>query len=158
VSVPLTGPCPHKYQSENYMIDDGPWVKQGAVPASALSGMVDDVPHLWINGHHSQHGLNDRIPLEMAEEDVTSSLLLVKPENLCITIDVGPDSLKKIRSRFIFNGVQYRLSVTDPEIETTYYNKDFGEYPVTGEHVYLCVSISEPYEGYCYKLVAGVIY
>ena len=120
--------------------------------------MVDDVPHLWINGHHSQHGLHDRIPLKMAEEEVTSSLLLLKPENLCITVDEGPNSLKKIRSKFIFNGVKYWLSVTDPEIETTYYNKDFGEYPIAEENVYICVSIGEPYEGYCYKLVAGVIY
>ncbi|MBW1699596.1 MAG: DNA helicase RecQ [Deltaproteobacteria bacterium] len=158
ISVPLTRPSPHTYQSENHMIDDRQWVKHGAVPIQALSGMVDDVPHLWINGHHSHRGLNDRIPLELAEQEVTSSLLLVRPENLCITVDEGADSLKKIRSRFIFNGVKYWLSVTDPEIETTYYNKEFGEYPIAEENVYICVSIGEPYEGYCYKLAAGIIY
>jgi len=157
LSVRLTRPCPHAYQSENYLIDDRQWVKHGALSISALSGMVDDVPQLWINGHHSQHGLNDRIPLEMAEEDISSSLLLVRPETLVITVDAGPDSLKKIRSKFTFNGVQYGLTVTDPEIETTYFNKDFGEYPVSEENVYICVSIGEPFEGYCYKLVAGII-
>ena len=57
----------------------------------------------------------------------------------------------------MLNKVEYWLSVTDPEVEATYYNNDFGEYPITGENVFICVSIGEPYEGYCYKLVAGVI-
>jgi hypothetical protein len=157
ISVPLTRHSPHSYQSENYMIDDRQWVKKGKLSISDLPGLCDDVQSLWINGHHSHNGLNDRIPLNIAEETVLSSLVLVKPRNLRITVDEGPNLLKKIRAKFNLNGVKYWLSVTDPLIEKKYFNKDIGEYPITEENAYLTVSIGEPYEGYCYKLVAAII-
>ncbi|MCG2777198.1 MAG: DNA helicase RecQ [Desulfobacterales bacterium] len=157
ISFPLTRHSPHSYQSENYIIDDRQWVKKGKLSISDLPGLCDDVQSLWINGHHSHNGLNDRIPLNIAEETVLSSLVLVKPRNLRITVDEGPNLLKKIRAKFNLNGVKYWLSVTDPLIEKKYFNKDIGEYTITEENVYLTVSIGEPYEGYCYKLVAAII-
>ena len=48
--------------------------------------------------------------------------------------------------------------MTDPILEEGYFDKYIGDYPIAEKDVYLCVSIGEPYEGYCYKLVAGVIY
>jgi hypothetical protein len=123
-----------------------------------LQGQCDDVNSLWTNGHHSHKGLNDRIPLNKAEETVSSSLVLIKPGNLRITVDEGPNLLKKIRATFKLNGIAYRLSVTDPQIEKMYFTKAIGDYPITEENVYLTVSIGEPYEGYCYKLVAAIIF
>jgi hypothetical protein len=32
-----------------------------------------------------------------------------------------------------------------------------GEYPLAGGGLYFTISIGEPYEGFCYKLVAGII-
>jgi hypothetical protein len=49
------------------------------------------------------------------------------------------------------------LSITDPLVEEAYLNKDFGTYPIKSRDAYLCVSIGGPCEGYCYKLVAGMI-
>ena len=65
--------------------------------------------------------------------------------------------LKRVRSRFTFAGSEYGLSVTDPVIENRYFNKDVGQYPINKTNLYLTISIGEPYEGYCYKLVAAVI-
>jgi ATP-dependent DNA helicase RecQ len=157
LSVPLAGPDPHSYQSENYLMDRGSWEKEGVLPVSDLPKLCDGVEHLWVNGHHSHTGLNDRIPLKTVEESVTSSLLLVKPDHLAVTVDEGARHLKKIRAKFIYNGVTYWLSVTDPLIEGRYMNEAFGQYPLTRTDAYICVSIGEPYEGYCYKLVAGII-
>lgn len=42
-------------------------------------------------------------------------------------------------------------------IEARYMRMDMGEYPMEGAKVYLTVSIGEAFEGFCYKLVAGVI-
>lgn len=45
--------------------------------------------------------------------------------------------------------------VTDPRIERAYLAKADGDYPF-GE-CYLTVSLGEPFNEYCYKLVAAVI-
>jgi len=157
LSVPLSTHCPKLYQSENHIVSHSPWIKDGKLPISKLSMLCDNVLHLWINGYHSHSGLNDRMPLDLTAEKVSSSLVLVQPDDLCITVDKGPDLLKKIRAKFVFNHVEYLLSVTDTLVEEEFLEKDIGEYPVRGKDIYLCVSISEPYEGYCYKLVAGII-
>ena len=36
-------------------------------------------------------------------------------------------------------------------------NETVGQYPLPDGGLYFTVSIGEPYEGYCYKLVAGII-
>lgn len=158
ISMPLTSHSPHSYQTENFVIGDPQWVKDGELSISDLPRLCDDVQYLWINGFHSHSGLNDRIPLKTTEESVSSSLLLIKPDNSCITVDEGPQLLKKVRIRFIYKDIKYWLSITDPLVEERYFDKDIGEYPITEKEAYLCVSIGEPYEGYCYKLVAGVIF
>ena len=157
ISVPLTRCSPHSYQSENHIIGEGQWFKHGELPPLGLADLCDHVQYLWINGYHSHSRLNDRIPLNIAEETVSSSLLLVKPDNLGIVVDEGQHLLKKIRSKFRVNGVRYLLPVTDTLIEENYFTKDLGEYTIKEKHVYLVVSLGEPYEGYCYKLVAGII-
>ena len=36
-------------------------------------------------------------------------------------------------------------------------NEEIGEYPIMTGDLCFTISISEPYEGFCYKLVAGMI-
>jgi hypothetical protein len=52
----------------------------------------------------------------------------------------------------VLNEVNYRLSVTDPTVESEYADgaHDIGR-------AILCISLGEPYEGYAYKLIAGMI-
>jgi hypothetical protein len=57
----------------------------------------------------------------------------------------------------LFNHISYRLPVTDPAVEACYLKKPLGNYPLTEPEIYLTISTSEPYEGFCYKLVAGLI-
>ena len=56
-----------------------------------------------------------------------------------------------------FGDYRYRLTVTDPKIEREYLKKINGTYLLQSKNVYMCVSIGEPYEGYCYKLVAAIL-
>lgn len=122
--------------------------------------MVPDsrIEDLWINGYHSKSGLNDRIPVQLVNDNVSSSLLFISTAGLCILVGEDSRSLKKIRAEFSHNGVQYRLAITDPAVEAEYMARDRGRYGV-GEQTgaYLTLSISEPYEGFCYKLVAAVV-
>ena len=157
ISVRLTKHSPHSYQTENYLMDEGVWVKKGRFPASDLAGLCDPVDCLWINGYHTQNGLNDRMPRETVEEQLKSSLLFIKPDNVVITVEEGANLLKKVRSRFSFAGEEYLLQITDPLIESRFFLKDIGDYPIDEKNIYLTISISEPYKGFCYKLVAGVL-
>jgi hypothetical protein len=50
--------------------------------------------------------------------------------------------------------LSYYLSVTDPVVERQYLAGKDGEFAVG--HAILCVSLGEPYQGFAYKLIAGV--
>ncbi len=156
IKIPLLEPKPGVYQSENHLINPRePWIKQGSLSASQLPELCDSVPSLWFNGYHSFKGVNDRMPVEITNQSVHHSLLLIKPDRLSISVD-KTFSQVKIRSDFDFNRERYQLVVTDPNIEYLYHFKPEGEYEI-GSEVYLCISLGEPFEGYCYKLVAAII-
>jgi len=157
MAVPLTTPDPHSYQTENYIVDTGQWIRKHQFPLSDLSRLCDPVDSLWINGYQSNNGLNDRMPEETVKERIRSSLLFIRPGEVSIVVEEGPNLLKRVRSRFTFVGAEYWLSVTDPVIENRYFPKDVGQYPINKTNLYLTISIGEPYDGYCYKLVAAVI-
>jgi hypothetical protein len=148
----------HCYQEENYLLGKTSWSKKGAFPAANILDLCDAVDCLWLNGYHSQSGFNDRIPLKIAEEKITSSLLFIKPDNFSVVVEEDVRLLKRIRAKFAFKGVKYKLAVTDPLVENSYLKKPIGKHPVNSENVYLTVSLGEPYEGYCYKLVAGLLH
>jgi len=169
ISVPLTTQAPHLYQKENYFIAERKkCIKNRILSFSELLNLCDDVPRLWINGYSSYKGVNDRIPLKPTDEKPESSLLLIKPESLSIRVEEGYNSEKKIRAAFIFKGVSYKLVITDPIFENKlvitdpifekkYISYKIGEYSIENKELFLCISLGEPYNGYCYKLVAGII-
>lgn len=157
ITVPLKEAAPHTYQSENHLIREGRWISSGRWEMARAGELCDEVDALWINGYHSQAGLNDRIPLELAEKSLSSSLLFIRPQGLTLTVEQGSKGLNKVRAGFTFKGETYRLIVTDPLIEADYLPKSLGDYPVDCPQAYMTVSISEPFEGFCYKLAAAII-
>ncbi len=156
ISVPLSKHAPVTYQDENHTInEDGSWIKNGVFALSELPGLCDVPDSLWINGFNSAGGINDRIPQQTAESELSSSLLFIRPENLrIIVLEIA--LRKKIWAEFSFNNISYRLPVTDPAIDSIYLKKKPGVYPLN-EETYCTLSISEPFHGYCYKLVAGIL-
>jgi hypothetical protein len=157
IKIPLLQAKASAYQTENYLIRPGKsWIKQGCVSTKQLPQLCDAVSSLWRNGYHSFKGLNDRMPLEFVQKRVRHSLLLIKPDRLSLSVEKRGFQLK-IRSQFNFNRQQYNLVVTDPKIEYFYHFKPEGKYQI-GSEVYVCISLSEPFEGYCYKLVAAIIF
>ena len=157
IRIPPARYNPDSYQTENYLVDDGPWIRKGSYPFPDLRRLCDPVDSLWANGHHSHEGLNDRMPVEMVLETIRSSLLYIRPEQASITVEEGTNLLKRIRAGFQFAGEEYRLPVTDPVIENRFFQREIGEYPLDKGDLYFTVSIGEPFEGYCYKLVAGIV-
>lgn len=159
IDVPLIEPRPKAYQQENWLLDPNfYWEKRGTLAWADLAAFQDGRGPLWINGFHSYNGLNDRIPLAQANA-LRSSLKLIHVEQLELRVfkpgEAFGNPKRRVQGRFSFDGTDYRLWVTDPLVERQYLAKPDGEYEA-GE-AYLTISIGEPYQDYCYKLVATVI-
>lgn len=157
VEVPITRAVPKNHQVENYLIDGSrKWKIDGAMEVSELREFCDDVRILWRNGESSNSGIEDRVPIDEASK-LRSSLLLIRPEHLRIVVVTSYYGSLRVRARFVHNRTEYDLAVTDVRVDDIYRKRGLGEYDACEFEVYLCVSLGESFNEYCYKLVAGVI-
>lgn len=89
-----------------------------------------------------------------------SSLLLIAVDSLNLIVGKKapefPDSRRAVRCGFHYNGTYYLIDVTDPNIERSYLAKPDGDYVI--DDAVLCISLGDEYQGYYYKLVAGVLF
>ncbi|MBS0151035.1 MAG: hypothetical protein JSR31_08845 [Nitrospira sp.] len=159
IDVPLREPRPKGYQQENWLIDpDFYWVKVGALSWDDLEAYAVTDGTLWINGHRTFHGVNDFFPLDQAGT-VRSSLTLIHVDMVELRVLRPGENFgnpkRRVQGRFTFAGNSYSLRVTDPKIEREYLAHQDGRYSL-GES-YLTISLGEPFEGNCYKLIAAVI-
>jgi len=158
VKIAVKKPLPHYYQAENFLADcERTWEKVGRLKVEELNDYCDDVHNLWVNGYHSANGMNDRIPLEISNAQCESSLVLIQPQDFLLVLSTGLTFKQRIRAEFIFNKTTYNLALTDPFVERTYEERAEGRYRIESKPIYLCISLGEPLNGFCYKLVAGVI-
>lgn len=162
VTVPLLEHTPHYYQTENYFVDPGYyWVKNDVFQLSMLARLCDTPDVLWINGYHSYSGYNDRIPLNIAQAQVSSSLLLIKPDTLSVQVADELDirrqvTKRRVRADFTYKRQRYKFMITDPVAEKRFLERENGVYEIRRRDVYLCISLGEPLNNFCYKLIAGV--
>ena len=159
IDISLLGPKPHDFQRENWLFDPHfYWQMAGTYPKKDLKRLSATPEHIWVNGSNTQEGLNDKVPLWRAKE-LDSSLMLIHVDALSMHVDTFGQEYNKPRRRiqgnFTSAGVQYRMWVTDTAIERTYLPKADGFYALRG--CYLTISLCEPFNGACYKLIAAVI-
>ncbi|MDD9960873.1 MAG: hypothetical protein OXU70_02125 [Gammaproteobacteria bacterium] len=159
VAIPVLRRQPENYQTENWLLDEKYyWRKIGAYSRFELSNLVDVVDGLWINGHSTYSGINDKIPIEHAAS-LSGSLRLVQVEKLTLSVfapgEAFGNSKRRVQGRFEYAGERYALWVTDPGYEREYLKKLNGTYALGPCH--LTISLGEPYDGFCYKLIAAII-
>ena len=134
------------------------WRKEGAWSWFDLPDLLDPVAPLRIDGYRTYNGRNDKIPDELMQS-ATSSLRLIHAERIELAVfspgEAFGNRKRRVQAQFSHAGANYALWVTDPAYERNYLAKLDGEYH-TGE-CYLTVSLGEPYQGACYKLVAAII-
>lgn len=159
MEVPLIAPKPRSYQQENWLLDpDQYWQRVAQLTWNGLGALADPVGRLWVDGDSTYNGLNDRIPLAQASR-IRSSLILVRVD--CMTLSVFKpgeafgNSKRRVQGRFMHAGADYHLWITDPIYERAYLMKRDGDYQI-GES-FLTVSLGEPHNGYCYKLIAAIM-
>ena len=157
VKLAVSRPAPNSYQSENWLVDKAlRWKVVAKVPDSLFGKINDNPSQLWINGYSSTLGNNDRIPLRIASSKVETSLVLIRPESSSLRV-YTQDGRRKVRVHFSYNGTTYSLVCTDPLVEMQSKRVDEGHYDLIGDNHLFTASLTEPFNGYVYKLVAGII-
>ena len=158
VEVETLGPAHHAYQKENFFsTEKRPWMWQWKLPDAALAQLLDHPDCLWLEGFSSTSGLNDRVPEEIVVKTDTPSLYLIRPDDFTILVTDDLYGRKKVNARFTYRGTPYLLSVTDMTLEREYLMKPQDEYPLDNKNIHLTVSLGEPFNSFCYKLVAAVM-
>ncbi len=159
IDLPLKEWQPGGFQTENWLLDQGHyWKKVGSYSPFELSNLADPVKPLWINGHSTYNGRNDKIPIA-ATSGIKSSLRLIYVEDLAIRVfapgEAFGNSKRRVQGRFVHAGQTYSLWITDPFHEKRYLSKLDGTYRIDGR--YLTISLGEPYGDAVYKLIAAII-
>ena len=158
IAVPLLSPRPKTYQQENWLLNPGVrWAKAGKVVWNDLFPMVDRDAPLWLNGHSTLAGQNDRVPI-CDTDAINNSLRLIKVDALTVTVSEPSHpsaDFPILRGSFSYHGDDYCFRITDPESESGSVNLSYRDYTV--EERYLVISLGEPFEDYAYKLIATII-
>lgn len=159
LDVPLIQHSPETFQQENWLLDpERYWAKAGTTSWDDLPDLLDPVERLWVDGHRTYHGSNDKIPLDLAST-LTSSLRLIRVAGVRLNV-LAPgaafgDPKRRVQAHFKHAGAKYALRVTDPIYERRYLARANGWYDL--DESYLTVSLGEPFEGATYKLVSAII-
>ena len=157
IRVGCVRPDPKPHQPENWLIDGTPWeLVSRPLTADAeplLQSAVVPGPDLFGSTF-------DKVPENLS---VRTSLALIAPENLRWRIRLTQNFTRQTRAVFSLTGVHYDLSVTDPIWEQRLRHLREGHHSLADAgigpdaRVLFTVSLGEPFNGYCYKLVAAVI-
>jgi hypothetical protein len=160
IDIPLLNSVPHQHQTENHLISKERWVRRGTWPRGQVEQFLDQPESLWANGESTKcGGQNNCLSPELAAKYACSLLLITTK---ILTVEVGTTTRsgpsKTYRGRFTYNNIDYCFKITDPVFRARFRNKDPGQYE-SNRRVYLCLSLTEPYQGdgRCHKLIAGVV-
>jgi hypothetical protein len=154
LEIPLLGPVPHTYQTENWRLDPTRRWKRLATCGSSILEQCAETPQvLWRNGYSSGSARNDRIPIPEANE-FDRSLHLIHLDGIVVRV-YSSYGYRKLQGKFRYNEHDYALRITDPRIEDTYRERPYGSYSLS--NVFATISLGEPFGDYVYKLIAAVI-
>ena len=161
VDVPLVRDAPLDIQPENALFSAEGFSKVRAHDPARLRGELDALverrPALL------ERGLADRIPLaDLKRSPLTGSLALVEPRSVRWRVREN-DGARQVRCQFDLGWDAFDLSVTDIGVTRALRDAPDGVHDrsVTGvrddQRLLLTLSLGEPFEGECYKLVAAAI-
>lgn len=161
LSVPLLRPAPKPRQPENAVVAPVGWklLQRPCEPSTATRlvrrALATDG---LIFGNNS-----DRVSFPKPGETLGSSLTAVSPLELRWEITRSATGKRQVRTQFWFATTYYDLVLTDEVWETKLRHLPVGTFECSAaglsdeSHVVLVISLGEPFHGYCYKLVAGVL-
>ena len=140
----------HPHQRENVLFEHFHWEEVGRVSFEELEDFRDH--HLgFLEGEETRR--NDRVTEPQAQE-FGESLGLIYTINAKLVV-VQKGYRQQLRILFTHEGSSFNLAVTDRQAEREYLNRAGTEHLLP--RAYICVSLGEPFHGYCYRLVACII-
>lgn len=161
VEVELSHPHPIDFQVENHTFNTAsPFSYKGKGTWEDVLSCIDTYdPRFWRHGSDTQHGLNDKIHTGFANQ-LGSSLKLIRVNELKVIVATEPGyrdnpPRQRARGQFVYMNKPYRLSISDPVVESNHLQKGDGTYII--EDAAICVSVVEPFNGYTFRVIASVI-
>ncbi len=159
LQIGLSQERPAVHQPENWVIDGKPWQLIDRPMGKKLIDVLADAvilrPELF-------RGFTDRVPYSSLEKQAAeSSLALVAPEQLDLFSQSNVKGNPQVRGRFSLGygrkTSQYNLVVTDIHWTNTVINQGRRTVRQSDDRFLLTISLSEPFNGECYKLIAAII-
>jgi len=159
IHIPLVSVRPAEHQTENMLIDCRfYWEKRGKCNWETLLTYLDQDVDLWANGYSSCEKVNDRVPNNRIDTSAGSLRLIYLNEVFIHVERKAPNFCDRIcaRASFNFQDYNYKLDLTDIEIEEHCKKHGIGTYRLN--HAVACISLALLHsDGYAYKLVASLI-
>ena len=146
IEIEIVEECPNNAQSENVFYSSlkrsGKKIEQNA---HNLNELCDNI--------HSKIFFNKgrAVPADIFQQS-NHSLMLVKTLNSVFY----NDEKSKLRVKFSFSGIEYDLPVTDPAFINDMQVKGLDNINAIDDY-YFIISLGEEFDGWHYKLIAGVI-
>lgn len=163
IRVGLLNRRPQPHHPENWLIDGSEW-KPVQRPASkqyyaeVVADAVSPDPLLFGG---AEHRVSER---QFERRAARESLVLVQPGEIAWHLEPDPqDGRNPARVKFQLGHVEYDLPLTDPEFRRLLSGLSPGTHSTRelripqGRKLLLTISLTEPFNGFCYKLVAGVV-
>lgn len=132
-------------QPENFLISDSEWVQSYKIDLSEVSSYLDSPSDLWGDGD----SLNYQ-KIQNGNLVISNSLSLVRVLNLTLYTKIFNGKLRP-RVKFTYNNIDYDLANTDAN-----FNLLIGQYQFPQDNAILCISLAEPWNSRCYKVVAAI--
>ena len=132
--------APLAHQPENHVIDGAVWRQNYKIADNELHQHLDQPSDIW--------GRKDRVlhaSILSGQIKIDQSLYLVAVDNL----NLYKNQYDKRRASFMYRGINYDLSVTDPNFDRITQNNE----AIKG---IICVSLGEEFQGSCFKIVVTV--
>ncbi len=150
IELDILEPRPLGYQSENISFNQKSIQKTGVFNVGELPNLCDHRPAIF--------GNRGKAVSQESIDDLTHSLVLIKATHFNVFTTTQSDRSHKsqIRISFEYNSIEYDLPITDPVFRYQYAENKNTLMEI--DQIYLCVSLGIPWEGWHYKLVAGIIY
>lgn len=143
VEITFQSHTPLINQPENWLINKSEkWIQNYKINDSEIVNYLDIPENLW--GNTDRVAFND---IQTRKIVIQQSLYLVHVSNLHLYKNTN----NKRRANFIYNTLNYDLAVTDRNFDNLTSNGE-SLYP----KAYLCVSLGEVFNDYCYKIVAWI--
>ncbi|MBF0234307.1 MAG: hypothetical protein HQK65_14905 [Desulfamplus sp.] len=167
IEIEVDGNANNPTQPENWLLcNDKKWKKTGKIDRQAVFNyFIEDPPNLWL-GNFCQ---SDRIDTSgYLDKGFSSSICIIRPVFFTMEIfttfnEFSGREQKRRRGKFAYNGVNYNLAITDPDIDRKYFrpfpgiNDGVKQINLNPEKCILCISLAPEFNGYNYKLIAKVI-